>query len=307
MISKGMLKSIGLISLVGALFTTSVVFAELKPIDGIAAAVQDKVITTSELDQAVSQYKLGLKGQAQALPEKQLRSEILDHLIDEKVLLMMAQKLQVKVSKKEVDHTIKMMAKEKNQTVDAMADSLSKHGITLKDYKQRVLDQMLLARVQVELLSVKQKPTAEQVKGWLKEHRYDGLAFKIIDWHISNDTMSTGAAKQTAQSWLGILKETKSTDPKVIPGVEKNPMQMTPVSGLPTVFTKAISRNINQDFYGPILADNGYHVLQVIDRRGRVLDANVAYNYMLSQAVERHLPEILKKLRKDAYIQKFNE
>ena len=185
--------------------------------------------------------------------------------------------------------------------------NLKHEGKSLQSLRQQIAEQIMLSRVQLALLPDENKPTQNDVKRWLKANQYKGLAFQLIDWHIPSESMPKNAAKETAESWFKLLRDAKAVVPSVIPGVQKHVMKLRAFADLPTLFAHALVKAKFNKTVGPILADNGYHVLQVVAKRGQVFTSDTAYQYLVGEAVEQHLPAILAKLKAEAYIQKFND
>ncbi len=124
-------------------------------LDRIVAVVGNQIILESELstqmDLYVSQMRVNLKTQQE---RDRLRKELLDQMVNDKLLLAAAQKdTLIKVSSKEVDEALQnQMKKVKSEfTEEEFAAQLEAEGLTEKElkkkYREQIENQMLMDRL----------------------------------------------------------------------------------------------------------------------------------------------------------------
>lgn len=120
-------------------------------LDRVVAAVNDETITWSELRKAIEldgrEHLSGLTGEEREKKIKELEKPVLHKLIDMRLQLQEARKLRFNVSASEVDDAVNDIKKKYNLTDEALDDSLRKEGLTLKDYRTNLSDQILLLKV----------------------------------------------------------------------------------------------------------------------------------------------------------------
>ncbi|HJV34823.1 peptidylprolyl isomerase [Geomonas sp.] len=135
----------------GKFFTGIILFAllALQPItspaaqviDGIAATVNDEVITTAEVDKEYSQ----LQREAEKLPASAkmgLRNTALNRLIDKKLIDQKVKELDIKVSDEEIRGTIEDVKKQNNLTQEALLQALAGQGLSYEQYKAQLKEQL---------------------------------------------------------------------------------------------------------------------------------------------------------------------
>jgi peptidyl-prolyl cis-trans isomerase SurA len=120
-------------------------------LDGIAAVVNDEIITISEVREAmhIEAADLQTRYRGSMLEEKLqgLYQYTLQPMIDFRLQLARAQELKVEVTEAEVEAQIAQF-KEQNQISDAEFEHmLASRGITMEAYRKQIRDNLLISRV----------------------------------------------------------------------------------------------------------------------------------------------------------------
>jgi peptidyl-prolyl cis-trans isomerase SurA len=136
------------------MLTTSA-FAEV--ISGIAAIVNDEIITILELNR---EYSLVLKeeGKKGALtPEaaKKLRADLLSSMIDRKLIRQKIKELNIVVTEEEIGQSIEEIKKQNKLSQEALVATLMTQGLTFDQYKRQMKEQ--LERLRLMSQEVKSK------------------------------------------------------------------------------------------------------------------------------------------------------
>ena len=142
--------------------------------DGVAAIVGDEVILLSEVRTAYQDYleRLGPKAQQlSAEDHAQLRQEVLQTLIDERLVLQVAKKQNATATEDEIDEQIKNIAAGENITVDQVYASAAEAGLNRKTYREELGKQITRMRIVQGAVQGKVRVTDDEVKK-LYEERY---------------------------------------------------------------------------------------------------------------------------------------
>jgi peptidyl-prolyl cis-trans isomerase SurA len=127
----------------GAMFAVLPAVAQAETIDGIAAIVNDELITTYDIDkETVVAGKEGEKKGPAAAGGDQLRSTALSRLIDKKLIDQKIRELDIKVTEEEVRQTIDDVKKQNNLTLEALTAALRSQGLSFEQYKAQLRDQL---------------------------------------------------------------------------------------------------------------------------------------------------------------------
>jgi peptidyl-prolyl cis-trans isomerase SurA len=120
-------------------------------LDRVVATVNDEVVTWSELrsviDIEAKQLLDGLSKEERKKRVKEFEKEYLERMIDVKLQLQEARRLQLDVSESDIDSAIHDIKIKYNLTDETLAASLEKEGLTLEEYRKNLTEQILLSKV----------------------------------------------------------------------------------------------------------------------------------------------------------------
>jgi peptidyl-prolyl cis-trans isomerase SurA len=125
-------------------------------VDRIVAVVNNDIITMSELQNMAKtiEAQTGVKPSAQ--DEKKMMREMLDGLIDRRLAKAEAQRRGIVVTDKEVAESLDRFKQRNNIPNDeAFAKGLAQAGLSLKEFKQQIADQMIQERMLVVVAGAK--------------------------------------------------------------------------------------------------------------------------------------------------------
>ena len=115
-------------------------------LDRVVAVVNQEIITLSEVDKVISSVRQELRG-GDPMEERekvyQARRQVLDRLIEERLLNYEAQKFGVKVTGREVESAIEDIKHQNHATQEDLEKALAKEGMTFEAYKKH-MEQMLM-------------------------------------------------------------------------------------------------------------------------------------------------------------------
>lgn len=117
-------------------------------INRVVAVVGDEVITAVDLDRAIRQTKAqmarlrGGRGN-QELPPGQIRRLALERLIDDKLFDKEVKRLNLKVSRNEVEHYINRIKKANKLNEEEFVARLSRQGLTPEEYRENLRKDIL--------------------------------------------------------------------------------------------------------------------------------------------------------------------
>lgn len=125
-----------------ALLCPNIGHAATRNVEGIAAIVNDQVISLYDVDQRVDLF-LATSGIART-PETvdRLRGQVLRSLVDEKLQLQEAKDVEIDISKSEVDDDMKRMAQQTGRTVEQVLAFLAENNIDENTLRQQILAEL---------------------------------------------------------------------------------------------------------------------------------------------------------------------
>ena len=138
----------------------------------VAAVVNDSIITTYQLDQAL-QEALAAKPNAPSLSAAEtdkLRRQLLDTLIEEELVNERIRKLKLTVAEEDVDAAIQDVQLQNNLTRQQLRDALAQQGMDYDTYRESLRKQILRFKlIGIEVRS-KAEVTSAEVREYYREH-----------------------------------------------------------------------------------------------------------------------------------------
>lgn len=128
---------------------SALLFAVVPPsgaetVDRVVAIINDSIITLSELNAAtaVAIEKLGVEGSEDKRKIEEVRSTILDSLIEQRLVKQAADRAGIEISEREIDNAVDDIKKQNNLTQEQLLLALAQSGLTQKEYREQLKEQI---------------------------------------------------------------------------------------------------------------------------------------------------------------------
>jgi len=145
-------------------------------VDRIVAVVNSDIITLYDLNRAFRPYEANIK--ALQYPEDkerqtlfQVRSDILNQLIDSQLADQQIKQAQISVSQKEIDTTIERLKEARSFTDEQLREGLAAQGVTMEEYRKEIESQILRTKLVNREVKSKIVITKEDIKVYYESHR----------------------------------------------------------------------------------------------------------------------------------------
>jgi peptidyl-prolyl cis-trans isomerase SurA len=151
-----------------------------KVLDSVVGVVDGDVITLSDLDEAMPLYgKSNMLDTGNPLDKKiklrQARKEVLDMLIEERLLQRVAQRFGITVEDAEIDEAIERMQQQANVNKETMVQELADQGLTLEGYRHFIKAQIRKAKIIDAAIKPTVAMTEEKIRGYYQNHKNNYL------------------------------------------------------------------------------------------------------------------------------------
>lgn len=165
---------------------------EAEVVDRIVAFVNQEIILLSELEKAMALYETAIRErQLPADTEKEMlyraRQEMIDHLIDRRLIQQRADELGVTVDDREVDDAMERMKRSMLFTDEDLRQSLAEKGYTLEGYRNELREQILRQRVLTLEVKSKVVVTPVDIQAYYETHPEEYSAGR--QYHLRNIIM----------------------------------------------------------------------------------------------------------------------
>jgi peptidyl-prolyl cis-trans isomerase SurA len=182
-------------------------------IDGIAATVNDDVITRLDVDKEYRQMQKELE----KLPPSEkmgLKTAALNRLIDKKLIDQKIHELDIKVSDEEVKLAIEDVRKQNNMTEEALKRALASQGLSFDVYRSQIREQLERMRLMGQEVRSKLQVGEREIRDYYDANRAkfgadQQFRARHIFFRVDKNATPDEVAKQQAKAGQ-VLKEARS-------------------------------------------------------------------------------------------------
>jgi peptidyl-prolyl cis-trans isomerase SurA len=182
-------------------------------IDGIAAIVNEEVITTFEVDKEYQQ----LQKEQEKLPPAEkmgLKSAALNRLVDKTLIEQKVRELDIKVLDDEIKLAIEDVKKQNNMSQEALVQALAGQGLSFEQYRMQLKEQLERMRLMSQEIRSKVQIGEKEIRDYYDANRAKyGAVEQFRARHIFFKVDKKGGAAELSRVEAvaaGVLKEARS-------------------------------------------------------------------------------------------------
>ena len=284
--------------------------------DYIVAVVNQELVTSAELQGRLARVRDdAARSKTQLPPPADLRKQVLDALIDERVQVTNARDVGTKVDEAELDRAVANVAVQNQMSMAQLRARLQQQGIAYTAFRGNVRDQLLMERVREQEVNQRIRISAEDIDKLIEQRRLAAgtstqLNIAQILVTVPEDANAELVAQRKAraeaalarvkggEAFDAVAKEISEDGNKAQGGV----IGMRPMDRLPDVFVE-VARNLKAGEVSPTLLRSaaGFHVLKLVAR-----EEGGAFTVQQTQ-VRHILLRVSEQLSADAAGRRLNE
>lgn len=294
-------------------------------IDKIVAIVNNETITLSELEKVVSmESQEALKGISEADragAEEKLRKDILNELIDRRLQLQRAKKLGIAVSAEDLKEAINDIKRKNSLNDAAFEKALAMENMTLKEYEERLREQLMIAKLFNQEVRTKVVVTDKDIASFYEDNKQNFLIIESVK--VSHIFLKL--PEKSGEKEMNELKETLDKVQKRLKGGEDFAEVARAYSNGPTAGSGGSLGILKKgemapeleevafllkkgEISGPIWTRQGVHILRVEDRgEGRYKKLDEVTEEIRKTLSDRELEKIFREwiteLRESSFVE----
>ncbi|MBI3369344.1 MAG: peptidylprolyl isomerase [Burkholderiales bacterium] len=250
--------------------------------DYIVAVVNTESVTAVEVEQRVARIRADAQRDNARLPaDEALRQQVLDALVDERVLVTYARDLGVKIDEVELDRAVANVAAQNQITLAQLRERLKTDGMEYTRFRNNLRDQIMVERVREKEVSARIRIADADIDALIEQRRAESQADVEMNLAQILITVPEGAnatllAERQArvnavlarlkagEDFAKVAKEV-SEDSNRAAGGE---IGTRPMRRLPDLFVEA-TRNLRTGDYTlqPARSAAGFHILKVLSKQ----------------------------------------
>jgi len=304
-----------------ALFASWAMQLHAEIVDKIVAVVNNEIITLSELNTQAEPYEERIEKTYKGTDKKRVleetRKTLLNRMVDQILIKQEAKRLGIVIKDDEVTSMISEILKKRNITMDEFKNMLAKDGLSLESYKQEAKDHLMRGRLASREIRSKIMITEQEIGEYYKLHReeYEGrVAVKLRQILILCPPKSPDEKKREVRAEMEfILSRIKAGEKfedlaaKYSPGLSGELGFVEKGSMLQPVEEAAFSLKVGE-MSGIIESPAGYHIIQVLDKRGAGIKSFESVRAEIIEEItreksEKKFDEWISDLRKRSHVE----
>ena len=250
--------------------------------DFIIVVVNQELVTHGELQSRLARIREDAAGGGQQLPPPaDLRKQVLDALIDERVQVTNARETGPKIDEAELDRAVANVAVQNQMTLPQLRARLQQQGLSYGSFRNNVRDQLSVERVREREVNQRIRITDAEVDALIEERR--AASGKTAQLNVAQIlvTVPEGASAEVVaqrraraeaalarvnggEDFSAVAREISEDGNKAQGGV----IGMRPADRLPDLFVENVrATKVGAVSPAVLRSDAGFHVLKLLARQ----------------------------------------
>jgi peptidyl-prolyl cis-trans isomerase SurA len=247
--------------------------------DYIVAIVNQELVTAQEIESRVVRARDEARRAGQTLPpEPELRRQVLDALIEERVLITHARDSGLKVDEAELDRAVANVAAQNQLTLPQLRERLRREGIDETRFRSQIRDRLLVERLREREVQSRIRISDAEIDTLLEQRRSSvPVEYNIAQLLVAvpEDAAPAVVAERQAvaekalaralggEPFEALVRELSSASKE-----RGGEIGLRPANRLPDLFVERV-RDLASGSVAPALVRSGagFHVLKLVERR----------------------------------------
>jgi peptidyl-prolyl cis-trans isomerase SurA len=257
--------------------------AKEEMLDKVAAIVNGGVVLESEVQDLLRNIKKQSEKNNQALPsDNALRTQVMDKLINDSLIVQIGERMGVQVSDAQLDQTIANMAKENKLNLSQFREMIISEGDDYEKYRENVRTELISGEVRRNSVRRRIYISPQEVSnllGLMKEQTNNDVEYHLghilIEFPSDASQTDMSASKKRADKVIELLNSGSNFTKIAIASsggtnaLEGGDLGWKNINEMPTLFSELIAGKDKGTVVGPIRTGLGFSIVKVLDIRGR--------------------------------------
>ncbi len=250
--------------------------------DFIVAVVNQELVTNAEVEQRLARIREdAARSKTQLPPTAELRKQVLDQLIDERVQITNARENGPKVDDSELERAVGNVALQNQMTLAQLRDRLRQQGIAYNTFRNNVRDQLLTERVREREVNARIRIGNDEVEALIDKRRSaaggavqlniaqilvtvpDGATIELVAQRQKRAEAALVRVK-AGEPFDAVAREISEDGNKAQGGV----IGLRPADRLPDLFVDGVKLLKDGEVSPTLLRSGaGFHVLKLLERQ----------------------------------------
>ena len=286
-------------------------YEDYESLDRVIAVVEKSVVTKNELESAINSVIIQFKTANKPVPSQNvLIKEMLDRLIEKKLITQYAEMIGIKVENQYLDSVISNIAKKNNITVEELKLKLESEGGDFSEFKEGISYELLMNQVKEREITSKINVSDFEIESMLKketskapaEFKISHILLKKENGYILGGEKLKKILNQLKTETFSNIAINNSRGPMANKGGD---LGWKKIEELPELFSIAISKMSIGDVSEPLVSGNGIHIIRLDDvknsdkKSNRIFSEQFNISQILIKTNEINNEDAIKKKLKN--------
>jgi peptidyl-prolyl cis-trans isomerase SurA len=272
---------------------------------GIAAVVNEDIITTNDVDARVTLAIHGANMKPDAETLKGLKKQALDALIDEQIRLQEAQRLGVQPKPEEIDESFGKMAAQSGMSPEAFKKALSTKSGIYESLRRQLETQLAWGSVIKRKVRPQVNVTEEDITNYIaeKEKNPAKVEYQIAEIFLRNTDDNKVLASQLIKELRTGKQRFSVVARQFSQGLEASKgglLGWIPENTLEPALDQAVKNTPMGQISDPITSSRGIHIILVRERKDILATQQASQRLKLKQVVVPLPKEVNAKIMQQA-------
>jgi peptidyl-prolyl cis-trans isomerase SurA len=269
---------------------------KIEEIDGIAAVVDDDVITRAELQWRLQALTKQLREKGTPPPPMAvLQRQMLERMIIEQLQLAQAKQLGITVNDEELNKVVERIAEQNKLTLLQFREALQGEGLSFAAFREEIRKEVIITRLRSNQVAKRIDVSPQEIDNLLETQRRDQSENEEL--HLQHILITLPADATPEQIAAGrdkvtqLLEELRagadfatvaishSAGPRALEGGD---IGWRRLAQLPVSFAAALKGLSAGEISTPVRSTSGFHLLKLLERRGE-------QRHLVRQVNARHI------------------
>jgi peptidyl-prolyl cis-trans isomerase SurA len=253
-----------------------------QPLNRIVAIVNDNIILSSQLDEAITDVVRQLQEKGTPVPEQSvLVKQVLERLVMETLQLDLAKANGITVDDGTLNEEAQQLAEKNGLTLTQFRDVLESQGFSYANFREKLRKELLIQQVRRQMVGSLINVNEQEIDNMLATLKASGQG--DVEYHLAHilvaipegaDSEKIAAAEQRAGNILARLRSGASfTDIAIAESdaqtaLEGGDIGWRSLGQMPSLFLEPVKTMQVGDVSDLIRSPGGFHIIKLLEKRG---------------------------------------
>lgn len=248
----------------------------------IVAIVNDSIIVSSELDDAMKNVIAQLRSKGTQLPGRRaLEKQVLERLVVEKLQLQLAETNGMSIDDSTLNSEMQNLARGNNITVAEFREVIERDGLSYEAFREDLRRQLLIQELRRQMVGSRIRVTDQEVDNLRAMLQASGTG--NVEYHLAHILVAIPeaaspeqiqAAERRARDILARLRanadfaETAIAESNAQTALEGGDIGWRSLGQMPELFVEPLKAMKTGDISDLIRSSGGFHIIKLVEKRG---------------------------------------